>query len=569
MNQPLPTLDNGKRWAILGAVMLGLFLSAMDQTVVGTAMPRIIADLSGLKLYAWVFTSYMLCSTTVVPIAGKMGDIYGRKYFLLAGIAIFLIGSILSGVSQSMFQLIIFRGVQGAGGGFIFANSFAMLGDLFAPAERGKYAGLMSSVFGLASVIGPLVGGGITDHLSWRWVFYVNIPLGLLALAVLAYVLPASQRHAARLRVDYAGAAALAAAIVPMLLAFSWAGADYAWSSRQVVAPFCIAATAFAAFIMIEARAEDPVVPLSLFRNRIFAVCTAATFVSGGAMFAGSVYIPLFMQGVLNFSATNAGLVLTPMTLGMVSGSMASGQLVSRTGRYKLVTIAGLATATAGLMLLSRMDGGSSQIYGMASMSIVGLGLGLSFTPLMLATQNAVPHTMMGVATSLSQFSRSVGGTIGVAVMGSMLTRRLSSELDANLPDEVRQRAPAELIAGVTNPRVLLDDRSLERIRDLGFGPVFGTDGPRLFEQTIAAMKDGLATSITDVFLVAAVLMAVGTVIAMFLREIPLRHSVEMPAAFEAPAGNDASIERAPSPAPPLRPAQGTIPRDADAPDPA
>ncbi|HEY8171815.1 MAG TPA: MDR family MFS transporter [Dehalococcoidia bacterium] len=559
MTSPMATLDNGKRWAILGSIMLGLFLSAMDQTVVGTAMPRIIADMSGLKLYSWVFTSYMLASTTVVPIVGKMGDIYGRKNFFLAGIVIFLIGSMLSGMSQTMVQLIVFRGVQGVGGGFIFANAFALLGDLFTPSERGRYAGIMSSVFGLASVIGPLVGGGITDHLNWRWVFYVNIPLGIVALIVLAYVLPASERHAARKRVDYIGAVALALSIVPLLLGFSWAGTDYAWTSPQVVVPFAVAAVMMVTFVVIERRAEDPVIPLSLFKNPIFAVATAVTFVSGAAMFAGTLYIPLFMQGVLDFSAINAGLVLTPMTLAMVAGSMISGQLVSRTSHYKAMIVSGLAVATGGLFLLSLLDTGSSRLSGMEAMAVVGFGLGLSFPALVLATQNAAPYSMMGVTTSLNQFSRSVGGTIGVAIMGSILTRRLNSELASNLPADVQQGAPAPLLAALKNPRVLLDDNALSRLRDQGFGSVFGADGPRLFNEALASMKASLATSIGEVFLVATVFMATAFVISLFLREVPLRKTHEMPSAFEAPSNADAAATAGAGPSmtpqPSLRPA--------------
>jgi len=549
-----PTLDGGKRLAILGAVMLALFLSAMDQTIVGTALPRIIADLSGLELYAWVFTSYMLCSTTFVPIIGKMGDIYGRKQFLIGGVVVFLIGSMLCGLSQSMVQLIVFRGIQGLGGGLIFANAFAMLGDLFDPIERGKYAGLMSSVFGLASVIGPLVGGGITDHIDWRWVFYVNIPLGIAALVVLATVLPSSAGRRSDVRVDYAGALVLAVAIAPLLLAFSWAGNDYAWTSPQVVGALCISAVAIAAFVIIEFRAEDPVIPLSLFKNRVFAVCTAAAFVSGAAMFAGSVYIPLFMQGVLSFSATNAGLVLTPMTIAMVIGSATAGQLISRTGRYKWMTVGGLVCATSGLYLLAFMDAGSSQIYGMASMSVVGLGLGLSFPTLVLATQNAVPHTMMGVTTSLNQFARSVGGTIGVAIMGSILIRRLNSELEAGLPEDVRAGAPPPLLDGLHNPRILLDDDLLTRVRDEGFAPVFGADSARLFADTVDSMKNALATSITDVFLIAGALMALSVVIILFLPEIPFRRAEAAPAPAPPPIGDETPSSGA------LRPAAASQP---------
>lgn len=527
MNQAAGQIDPARRWAILGAVMLGLFLSAMDQTIVGTAMPRIIAELSGLELYAWVFTSYMLASTTFVPIVGKLGDIYGRKIFFLTGIVIFLIGSVLSGMSQSMVQLIVFRGVQGVGGGFIFANAFAILGDLFPPAERGKYAGLMSGVFGLASVLGPLIGGGITDNLQWRWVFYVNIPLGLVALVVLALVLPKSPRHDATRRLDYMGAVTLAAAIAPMLLAFSWAGNDYPWASPQVIAPLAFSGAMAVAFFLIETRADEPIVPFTLFRNPIFAVCTAVTFVSGAAMFSASVYIPLFMQGVLNFSATNAGLVLTPMTLGLVFGSTIGGQVISRTGRYKFLTVSGLTLATIGLFLMSTLSSSSSQLTAMEYMAVLGFGLGLSFPTLVLATQNAVPYAMMGLTTSLNQFARSVGGTIGVAIMGSILTRRLSDELATGLPPRVANEAPPQLLAALQNPRVLLDDGALQRLRDEGFGAIFGADGSALFDQTIASMKDGLASAITDVFLFAAVLAAISVVISLFLREVRLRSSFE------------------------------------------
>ncbi len=532
-------LDSGRRWAILGSVMLGLFLSAMDQTVVGTAMPRIIAELSGLKLYAWVFTSYMLCSTTFVPIIGKVGDTYGRKNLFLAGIAIFLAGSILSGTSRSMVQLIVFRGVQGIGGGFIFANAFAIIGDLYAPAERGRYAGIMSSVFGLASVIGPLIGGWITDNLTWRWVFYVNIPLGIAAFAVLALVLPSGQRSGPAKPVDYLGAATLAGAVAPMLLAFSWAGTDYGWTSPQVVAPLVGAALMFAAFVLVEQRAADPIVPFSLFRNRVFAVCTAATFVSGAGMFAGSVYIPLFMQGVLKFSATNAGLVLTPMMISLVIASALGGQLISRTGRYKWMTVAGFCIATGGLFLLSLMDAGSSRYWGMGSMAVLGFGLGMSFPSLSLASQNAFPHALLGVSTSLNQFSRSVGGTIGVAIMGSLLTRRLHDELAASVPERVQREAPASLLDAVQNPRLLLDHAALEALRDRGFTAVFGADGSSLFDATVASMRTALATSITDVFLVATAVMSVAIAIVIFLPELPLRRTIDIPSPFETPPGTD------------------------------
>lgn len=528
MDAPLSSLPHGRRMAIMGAIMLGLFLSAMDQTVVGTALPRIIAEFSGLKLYSWVFTAYVLASTTLVPIVGKLGDIYGRKDFILIGIVIFLAGSVLCGASTSMVQLIIFRGVQGAGGGFLFANAFALVADMFTPIERGRYTGLMSGVFGLASVIGPLVGGAITDHTNWRWVFYVNLPLGVVALVVIALVLPPPpRREGSRKRVDYLGAAVLAGAIAPMLLGFSWAGADYAWASPQVITALAISAALLALLPIVELRAEDPIIPLPIFRNRVFAICTAATFVSGAAMFSGTVYIPLFMQGVLDFSATNAGLVLTPMTLAMVAGSATSGQIVSGTGRYKWTCVGGFVIATTGMVLLARLGPDSSQLYGMSAMALVGLGLGLTFPTLVLASQNALPHAMTGVTTSLNQFSRTVGGVIGVALMGSLLSRRLDSELASGIPPEVRAQAPPQMLQALQNPRILLDDGALARLRDEGFASVFGDAAPRLFDATVRSMKEGLAASISDVFILAAACMAAALLISVFLPERPLRTSHE------------------------------------------
>ncbi|TAK62634.1 MAG: DHA2 family efflux MFS transporter permease subunit [Dehalococcoidia bacterium] len=534
-----------QRWAIMLAVMLGLFLSAMDSTIVGTAMPRVIADLSGLELYSWVFTSYMLASTTSVPIVGKMGDIYGRKQFFLAGIVIFLAGSILSGASQSMTELILFRGVQGLGGGFIFANAFAIVGDLFAPAERGRYTGIMSGVFGLASVIGPLVGGAITDNLSWRWVFYVNIPLGLVALATISMVLPASQPRGAGRKLDYLGAIALAGTVAPLLLGFSWAGNEYGWTAPQVAGCFVVSAVLLAVLLVIEMRAAEPIVPLRLFRNRIFAVAIAATFISGVGLYAGAVYIPLFMQGVLHFSATNAGLVTTPMMVAMVCGSLIGGQVVSRTGKYKWITVLGMGISATGMFMLSMLTSDSSQARGMMDMAVLGFGLGFTIPTLTLAAQNAVPYSMLGVVSAFTQFARSVGGTIGVAIMGSVMTRQLDSHLAGGLSPEVQQGAPAPLLEALKSPRVLLDSHALNLLHDEGFVPIFGADADRLFNGTVASMKTALAASITDIFFISTMIMLTAFAVTFLLAELPLRVTNEAPSAFETPP----DVEPEPAPA--------------------
>jgi hypothetical protein len=377
------------------------------------------------------------------------------------------------------------------------------------------------------------------------------------ALLVLWLVLPASRADAPGRSLDYAGAAALAASIAPLLLAFSWAGNDYGWTDAHVIVPFVIAATMFVLFIAIERRAADPIVPLSLFRNGIFTVSLAVTVFSGAAMFSGSVYIPLFMQGVLGFSATNAGLVLTPMTIAMVIGSIVGGQLISRTGHYRGVVPAGLAISAVGMYLLSRLDADSSQLAGIRDMAIIGFGLGFTFPVLMIAAQNAVPDRMLGVVSSLSQFARSVGGTIGVAIMGSLLARRLDDELAAGLPVEVREGAPAPLLDAITNPRLLLDDAALARVRDQGFAQVFGADAPRLFDASIASMRDALAVSIGDVFLLAAILMTAAAGLGILLREIPLRSTRDLPEPVTTPAS-------ARDLAPPLAPrtAPGAAPRN-------
>jgi len=505
--------------------MLGMLLSALDQTVVGTAMPRIIADLNGTKLYSWVFTAYMLTSTTAVPIVGKLSDMYGRKLFLMIGIAIFLAGSALSGTSTTMVQLIAFRAVQGVGGGFIFSGAFAIIGDLFAPAERGKYAGLMSGVFGLASIIGPLVGGFITDNLNWRWVFYVNLPLGLGVLVLLFFVLPAMRMPHRNQRVDYLGATALIACIAPMLLGFSWAGVDYPWGSPQVIGSLSLSAIMLCVFVLVELRAAEPIIPLSLFRRPVFTVVFVVTGLTGAGMFINSVLIPLFMQGVLGASATNSGLVLMPMTLGIVIGSTLGGQLVSRTGRYRFIIAGGIAIAIAGVYLLSTMTPSTSRMVASSYMFVVGFGLGFTMPTLVIAVQNAFSFEVLGTVTSMITFARSVGGTIGIAIFTSLMTSRLSGEVDARMPADVPAAAPPQLMDALRNPRILLNEGALAQIRSF----FDGLGRPELFDEAIGALKGGLAVAITDVFFLAMFVVIAAFLISLVLPEHPLRTSAESP----------------------------------------
>jgi EmrB/QacA subfamily drug resistance transporter len=517
---------SGKRKAvIMGSVMLGLFVSAVDQTVVSTAMPRIVAQLGGLSLFSWVFTAYMLTSTTSVPIVGKLGDLYGRKLFFMAGIGFFMLASMLAGLSQSMLQLIVFRGVQGLGAGMIMANAFAIIGDFFPPAERAKYQGLFAAVFGLASVCGPTIGGTITDHLNWRWVFYVNVPVGLVALPVLWVALPGRRAGGVRRPVDWAGVVTLTAGVVPLLLALVWGGNELAWRSPQIVGLLATAAVMTVLFVLAEARAQEPLLPLALFRNRIVSVCLLVVFVVGVGMFGVTVFVPLFVQGVTAGSATASGVVTVPMMLGMVVMSNVAGQIVSRTGRYRVMAIGGIAVALVGLVLLSRMGTHTGRAEVARNMVIIGTGMGMTMPTFNVAAQNAVPYSMLGVATAALQFFRSLGGTVGVALLGTVLTNRLRPELARGLPADVTQQVPAELVAQLRDPQTLLNPERFAQVRQ-GF-LALGTDGSELFLRAAASTRVALGNALSHVFLIGALIVLCGLACSFLLREIPLRRTHE------------------------------------------
>lgn len=540
---PLASLPQRARLLIMGATMLGLFFSAMSGTVVSTAMPRIIASLGGINLYSWPFTAFMLTSTAVIPIFGKLSDVYGRKPFFLLGIAVFLAGSVLCGFSQSMMQLIVFRGVSGIGSGIIMATAFTLIADLFTPRERGKWQGLTTGVFALSSIIGPLLGGTITDHLHWRWVFFVNVPLGLAALAVLAVFMPWLRPEGVRRRVDYAGAGVLVLAVVPLLLALAWAGNEYAWLSPQITGLLGFAALMMGLFLWLEVRAEDPVLPLGLFRNRVYAVAVALSFLVGGAMFAAILYIPLFVQGVIGASATRSGLVTSPMMVSMMIGSTVSGQAVARLGRYRFLVIAGLALLTAGLFLLSTMGPDAENRHAVAYMLVVGGGIGLSMPLITLAVQNSMPFQHLGVATSSLQFFRSIGSTIGAAVLGSLLTLRLDAELARRMPADVTASVPPGLLDRVADPQLLLNAEAVARARE-GFAQL-GPQGGALFDQVLEVTRLSLAGALDTVFLASAAVMVLSVAVAFLLEEHPLRGEPLRPGGEPAPR----AAEAAPGPA--------------------
>lgn len=560
MAQPVPDgvrsisqMGTRTKVVVMAGTLLGLFTAAMDQTIVSTSLPRIVADLGGLGLFPWVFTSFMLTSTTTVPIVGKLTDLFGRKPFYIAGVFFLLLGSALAGSSQNMEQLIAFRAVQGLGAGMIMGIAFAIIGDVFPPSERGKWAGLMSGVFASASVLGPLIGGTLTDHVHWRWVFYVNLPLGSIALAVLFFGMP-SIRPAIRPKLDYRGVILLMATVVPALLAFSWAGSRYEWASPQIIGMLAWAGAALAIFAYAETRAEEPLLPMGLFRSRVFAVSAAVTFLTGIAMFGALSYIPLFVQGVIGASATNSGLVTMPMMIAMAISSAITGQIMSRLGRYRLLGVTGLAIMAAGMLLLAQMDVDATLFIARRNMVIMGIGLGMSLPLFMLAVQNAVPHRVMGISTSTMQFLRSVGGTMGVAVMGSIINSVLVRELAANTPPNVVESTPPELLHQLENPQFLLSPEQLGVVRSAFEN--LGPQGGALFEGALSALRVSLANAIGEAFWLAVFVMIAAVVAGAFLQEVPIRRTHDFEGADE-PVETEPVSESAPAQSPSLPVAAG------------
>ena len=508
-------LPHRQKIFIVSAIMLSLFLAALDSTIMSVAMPRVVSDLGGLDLFAWPFTSYLLASTVIVPVVGKLSDVYGRKPFLLAGIAVFLLGSVLAGLSESMTALIGFRMVQGLGAGFIMANVFATLGDLFSPAERGRWVGAVSGTFALASVIGPLVGGALTDELSWRWVFYINVPVALVALPVVAIWMPWF-RSPRKARIDYLGGAAVIAAGVPLLLGFSWAGNQYAWTDPRVVICFLLAAAFIALFVWAERRAGDwAVLPLALFRNRVFLVSSLVTITLGFAMFGAIQFMPLFLQGAQGVSATNSGTITMPMMIGIVVGSVAAGQLLSRGLALRPMALAGGALMVVGPLLISTLDVDSSRLLTRGYMVVMGLGVGVGLPLYGLAIQNALPHRLLGVGTASTQFFRQIGGSVGVAILGSLMASGFSRELSRAFPDGMETL--------MRRPQTLLDPEALERFR----ASVEATD-PGAADAVIETARGALAGTLTELFLIGAGVMALALVIAAFLPSVRARTSAEL-----------------------------------------
>ncbi|MFB9465142.1 MDR family MFS transporter [Streptomyces cinereospinus] len=498
----------------LGALLLGMLLASLDQTIVATALPAIVSELGGLQHLSWVVTAYLLASTAATPLWGKLGDQYGRKRLFQAAVVIFLAGSALCGLARDMPQLIAFRGIQGLGGGGLIVLSMAIVGDLVPPRDRGRYQGLFGAVFGASSVLGPLLGGVFTEHLSWRWVFYVNLPLGAVALAVIATVLHVP-RTPTRHVIDYLGTFLIAAVATCLVLVASLGGSTWGWGSPQTVGLLVLAAVLAAAFAAVERRAAEPVLPLRLFRVRTFTLAAAISLIIGFAMFAAMTYLPTFLQVVRGVSPTMSGVHLLPMVLGLLLASTGSGQIVSRTGRWKVFPVVGTFVTTLGLLLLDELDERSSDLVISGSFLVLGLGLGLVMQVLVLIVQNAVPYADLGVATSGATFFRSIGAAFGVAVSGTVFAGRLDDRLAAAYRD-------VPLPPGVSAESLEADPRGIAALP------------PELRPQALHAY----ASAITDVFLYAAPVAFLAFVLAWFLKEDRLRVSVTAPDVSETLASN-------------------------------
>ncbi len=513
----------------LGGVMLALFLASLDQTIVATAMPRIVADLQGFDRFTWVTTAYLLASTTVLPIVGKLSDMYGRKWFFIAGIAIFLVGSVLAGLSQDMTQLIVFRGIQGVGGGAMMAIAFIAIADLFPAEERGKYQGMLGAMFALSSVIGPTLGGFVTDQLSWRWIFYINIPIGISVIALFVMFFPQISPPSREHHLDYRGMAALALTVVPLLLALSWGGSQYGWVSGQILGLLTFGGVMVLVFIAVEKTAADPIMPLWVFRYPSVGVSNMVAFLSGFGMFGVIVFIPLFFQGVLGASATSSGSFITPMMLGIVVGAMASGQALSRLGaHYRLQGLVGLGVMAAGLLLLSRMSAETAFSEAVGYIVVMGIGLGVTFPVYTLAVQNSVPHRVLGVATTSVQFFRSIGGTLGLAILGSIVTSRFASELSSALPAVVKEVIPPEKFATIAqDPFALLNPAARDQLEG-GFDAV-GPEGAELLSQFIYALRFSLSSAIGEAFLISLAVIIAAWVTSICLKDIPPDKSKQGP----------------------------------------
>jgi EmrB/QacA subfamily drug resistance transporter len=540
-DDPALGLSHRAKLEILFAVLLALFLGALDQTIVGVALPTIVRDLGGAELYNWVVIAYLLTSTITVPFYGKLSDLYGRKPMLMIGVTIFLIGSALSGLSQDMTQLILFRGIQGIGAGALFPISLAVIGDLFTPQERGKYQGLFGATFGIASLVGPALGGYITDNLSWHWIFYVNIPIGIVSLVVLGRLLPTVKRPNASRNLDYLGAAVFTVAVSALLVGLSnkgfidtATGKLHEWTDPMVGGLVLIGVVLGIVFVVIESRAKEPIVPLDLWRIRTYAASIISTILISFGFFGAIIFLPRWFQFVAGSSPTESGYQSLPLLAGLIVSSIAGGLIVSRTGRYKIVVLAGLALMAVGLWAMTHLHADTDLLVLYAWMFVTGLGIGPTLSVFTIIVQNAVPFRQLGVATSNLTFFRQIGGSIGLAITGTIFATTLTDEI------------PKQMVAGGV-PKPLVDQfaaggtAALDRLAagGPGLGDQILAAVPEQFRAVVEpligaivhAIYEAFTIAVTQAIWVGVIMTVLAFVVALALKEIPLRaHHGEAPA---------------------------------------
>ncbi|USB33110.1 MDR family MFS transporter [Paenibacillus sp. YPG26] len=514
-------LSHKRKITIMFGIMAAMFFAAINQTITSTAMPRIIAILDGMDYYTWTINIYLLTSTIATVLVGKLSDIYGRKPFILIGILLFMIGAFLTGTSSDVYQFIIYRGIQGIGAGIIQSTAFTAVGDLFSPRERGKWMGYMTAIFGFSSVLGPTLGGYLVDNMDWHWLFWIFLPLGIVAFIMILMLFPKVERRPSE-GIDYLGSLFITTTIVPLLLAFSWAGTKYEWGSSEILGLLGATLVSAIIFVFVQSKVKNPILPLHLFKNSVVTISNIIGFIMNFGLMGAMIYISFFVQGVLGISPTLAGYVTMPMSIVMVVMSAIAGQLIAKKGKYKRYALIGVPIMIAGMAIMIVMNSVGTAIL---SMAVFGMGLGLAMPVFSLATQNAVSHKELGVVTASNQLFRNLGGTIGIAVMGTVMSNNLTTNLKNALQSSSSTLDPskvdpalAEKLRAFADPQMLMNKPVLEATQ-----AKLPAEVQPMFAQMIDSIRDALGTTLSTVFLTGTLVLVVAFVLVFFLKELPLR----------------------------------------------